>query len=306
MSNNIKHIFKIVISLTVVASFWLIMVTGSSFDAVKVSGEFINTVSNSILQSNDQKMTNIRYIDYANQSQYVFKFPEERSIILRLDDVQGQIWDTIVINLTDTVLRNNMSMTLGVIPDSDLDKNSLIRNYIIDKVKDPRIEIAQHGFNHSEFEYLNLSEQRSYELTKLGYNKIVDILGVYPITFIPPYGEYGDDAIRPLPELGFKIISSRETEYFFDENANIAHIGFDFITSIDQRELVPVENVSHVCNDYLEKRNLCVILIHPQDYVSEDRVTLNETKYKEFVKLLNELGKLDVKFITFKDMITKI
>lgn len=306
MLNSIKYIFKIVISLTIVASFWLIMVTGSSFDAIKVSGEFINTISSGILQNNDQKIANIRYIDYANQGQYIFKFPEERSIILRLDDVQGQIWDTVVINLTDTVLRNNMSVTLAVIPDSGLDKNPLIRNYIIDKAKDPRIEIAQHGFNHSEFEYLNLSEQRSYELTKLGYNKIVDILGVYPITFISPYGEYGEDAIISLSKLGFKIISARETEYFFDEDADIAHVGYDFITSIDQRELVPVGDVSRVCNGYLEERNLCVVLIHPQDYVNEDRLTLNETKYKEFVKLLNELGKLDAKFITFKDMIMKI
>lgn len=227
-------------------------------------------------------------------------YPDEKTIILRIDDVQGYTWNKISINLTDTILRNGMSVTLGVVPGLDIDKDKIIKNYLISKSKDRRVEIAQHGYIHQEH-YGQMNEKEAYRITKLGRQKMINILRVSPVTFIPPYLEYNADTLKALKKLDFKIISPEE-EYRIDKKILI--VGYNVLTKSDQSStLNPVDKVVNDCNGYLNMRNLCVILIHPQDYASSDGVNMDSTKYNEFVNLLNGLKTLNARSVRFKDLL---
>ena len=83
---------------------------------------------------------------------------------------------------------------------------------------------------------------------------------------------------------------------------NVASIGYNVRTSA-QDQLIPIRNVLKNCKVSLDERNICVILIHPQDYSMEDEWAIDDIKHAEFVSLLDELKKLNAKSITFKDLI---
>jgi predicted deacetylase len=227
-------------------------------------------------------------------------YPKNRMIVLRMDDVQGYYLNTIVMNLTDTVLKYNMAITLGVIPDSCIDKDTLIKNYLISKSKDSRVELAQHGYRHYE-NYSQLNESDAYSVTNLGYKDMVKILKVYPVTFIPPYNEYNENTVKAIAKLNFHILSAGQGEYMLDNKIKI--IGYNTLTKYSsQNDLIPIGKVLNDCNASLNQKNLCVVMIHPEDYVSEDDVHMNQTRYNEFVKLLGGLKSFNAKFTTFKGL----
>lgn len=230
-----------------------------------------------------------------------FKPPEEKIIILRMDDVQAWAWNKIVINLTDTVLDKNMSITLGVIP-KEIDKDNIIKNYLINKIEDPRIEIAQHGVNHASHEFLNLSEKDTYDYAKLGLDNL-SVLNVYPVTFIPPYDDYNNDTTKALSKLGFKIISSSwsDKEYGFD--GYMEHIGYDDRTyDFGENNFISQSDILNSCGKSLQQKNICTVLIHPQNYAINGTNIINETRYIKFVELLDGLKRLG-KHSTFRDLL---
>jgi hypothetical protein len=241
---------------------------------------------------------------YSNDSENYTAFqPTERVIILRLDDVQGYSWRNETINLTDTVLAHNMSITLSVIPDSKLDLDSESRHYLIEKSKDSRVEIAQHGLKHKPYEFLNFNETEAYNAILSGSNDLTNLLRVKPVTFIPPYNSYNKNTTIALSKLNFSIISADRDEYGFADN--LAILGYNAETKkTSDTELTPIPIILNKCNTSLNEKNICVIMVHVQDYV-EKNGNMNNTKYNEFVKLLNSLKSLNAKSITFKDLIGK-
>jgi len=268
---------KIKINFGLVILFWFILIIGSIF----YLAFFINLSGNNSL----------------NQ----FNMSTDRTIILRLDDVQAWAWNKITINLTETILEKNMSITLDVIP-KYIETDPTIKNYIISKLNDPRVEIAQHGTNHTEDEYANLSESESYYLAKSGFDKIIKTFGIKPITFIPPHDAYNENITRALSKLGFIIFSAKQGEYKFD--GNMFYLGYTVSTKdFDKEELNNVDEVVNKCKINLQLTNVCVIMIHPQDYANSDLITLNTTRYSSFIKLLDELNSLNATFSTFRDLI---
>lgn len=254
---------------------------------------------------NDQSENRSQYPIYYyptqnNNSEY--KFPTERTIILRMDDVQGYTWNDIFINLTDAVLSKNMSITLGVIPYRNMENDIVAKKYLLDKMEDPRIEIALHGTSHSRVEFLNLGEEEAYNLAKLGLDKMMNMFNIRPITFIPPENEYDENTITALSKLGFKIISAKEKEYKYDRG--MMRIGYTVPTKhSNEQDLVPVNKIFEYCKISLDEKNICVILIHPQDYVAEDKRSLNQTRYDQFVYMLDELKSLNTRYSTFAELI---
>jgi peptidoglycan/xylan/chitin deacetylase (PgdA/CDA1 family) len=284
MSGRIKQYIKIVISIFLVGLFWFSLLAGP--------------LSLQSLKNNTQQVPQV--VVYS--SNISDNYPKEKTVVLRLDDVQGYTWNRIVINLTEAVLSRNMSITLGVIPNGEIDKDKIIKQYLLSKIDDPRVEIAQHGTYHKENEFANLSEEEAYDLAKVGFDELVNILRVRPVTFIPPGNANNQNTTKALSRLGLKILPGKQDVYKFDGQMML--IGYNAETEeYLKSDLVPVSEILDACKKSLENRNLCVIMIHPQDYVlSNDRNTLDENKYKEFIKLLDELKKLNVKFSAFKDL----
>lgn len=296
---------------TLIIIFWAVLILGASNyvssngynnnyrsqDNAKVIDYYhlgLNSKNNILIKNNDSNST-------ANKK-CQFIFPKEKTIIIRLDDVQQYAWNNIVMNITNDILKRDMAITLGVIPHG-IGNDKIITNYLRNKIKDSRIEIAQHGTNHIDYEFKYLNRSKTYDLALSGLEEIVESLGIRPITFIPPNNEYNGNTTEVLAELGFAILSTKD-EYKFD--GNMVHIGLTIQTKyLDSEKLVPIEDILSSCNVSLEQKNICVISIHPQDYVDR-KDNFDKNKYNRFIKLLNELKKLKklgIRFATFKDLI---
>jgi hypothetical protein len=248
---------------------------------------------------------NLSFSYYINSSETPigngqFTPPSERVIILRMDDVQAYGWDDISINITETVLKNNMSITLGMIPDG-LEKPNPMRAFLMKNSKNPGIEIAQHGTDKHDDPLTNASVGEIYNSTKIGMQKIAMSTGFVPITFVTPFNDYSLESTEAFSKLGFRILSAKERE--FRTNGYLTLIGYDTQTKVyGQPDLVNISTVVYLCNLSLNSKNTCVIMMHPQDYADENG-RMDQKKYKEFIELIDGLKKLDAKFVNFKDMV---
>lgn len=229
-----------------------------------------------------------------------FTPPSQRVIILRLDDVQAYGWDDIAINLTETVLKKNISITLGVIPDG-MEKSNPVSDFLLKNSKNPLIEIAQHGTNKHEDTLTNATVEEIYNSTKIGMQKIALSTGVIPITFATPYNVYSLESTEALSQLGFRILSAKERE--FRTNGYITLIGYDTQTKIyGQPSLVNISTIIYLCNLSLNSKNTCVIMMHPQDYANSNG-RMDPQSYQQFLELLDQLDNLNATFVTFKDLV---
>lgn len=257
---------------------------------------------------------NNRYVEKNNmtiQDKYIsdnldgYRYPDERTIILRMDDVEGNSLN-LVTNLTDTIIKRNMSLTIGVIPypDRNINEDIILYNYLRNITQSSRIEIVQHGTYHTSDELKDYNESKIYEVTKLGLEKLNDIkISKHPIiTYSTPYEVYTNETTISLSKLGFKILTSRREKIQFD--GYMLHIGYDTVTSVNSMsiKLTSVDYILESCRKSLDIKNLCTIDIHPNDYRGNDN-NIDPNKYSEFIKLLDGLEKLDVRYETFRDLI---
>ncbi len=257
------------------------------------------SVDNGVIQ--DFNEDNINNLSFQRMSANTFIRPKERTIVLRLDDVQGYLWNNISISIIDAVLIRNMSITLGVIPGRHINDDDIIRDYLLGNINNPRIEIAQHGYVHTKFEFANQTEDGAYNLTKSGLEDMINTLNVRPTTFIPPDNAYNDNTTKAISKLGFKIMSAKEKEYKFD--GNLTYIGYTIATKhSDEKDLTSTSKIIDSCVASLDKNNFCVIMIHPQDLVDDDNKSLNKTRYEKFVDILDKLKTINGKFATFRDL----
>ncbi len=96
--------------------------------------------------------------------------------------------------------------------------------------------------------------------------------------------------------------SAKEKEYKYDRG--MVRIGYTVPTKhSNEQDLVPVNKIFEYCKISLDEKNICVVLIHPQDYVAEDKRSLNQTRYNQFVHMLDELRSLNTRYSTFAGLI---
>lgn len=254
------------------------------------------------LQKN--KSVNEFVIDYnpnnVNIAEYNYSFPTKKVFIIKLDDIQGYAWNDMFINMTEEILKRNLSVTLSAIPLS-LQNDKRAIDFLILKSYNSHVEIAMHGTTHSQKEYEKLNESETFNLAKTGLVEIQKILKVRPITFIPPENLYnGSETTKALSRLGFVFIASVHDEYGFDNYMN--YVGFTEATkNVSTNELNDIREIKKECDRSLDKRNICVITIHPQDYVDKDGIVDN-IKYDKFIYLLDSLKLVNATSITYKDL----
>lgn len=222
------------------------------------------------------------------------------SIVVRIDDIGA--WRNVEVakNITDTLLANNISVVLGVIPE-DIENDPEFMEWIRSIRDNPNIEIAQHGYLHEENEFENLTESQAYERIALGREEIIKYIGVIPSTFIPPYNVYSKGTLTALSEIGFKIITSGQVGY---TSGNVSVIGYnartyDFTTST----FIDSEKVLFDCKRSLQRNGYCVIMIHPQDYTTlkDGKRVLDDYKYADLLNLIEGLKGLNRDFSTLED-----
>ena len=240
-------------------------------------------------------------------SKCTIKPPKKRIIILRMDDLGRPAYYNIIDLMIKEIEKRDLSIVLGVIPE-DIKNDNKFLSWADDLAFNPNFEFALHGFSHSLNEFSNLSKSDSLNLISKGVESMKTNLKVNPVTFIPPYNVYSNGTIESLKYAGFKIISAKQDEYSI--NNNLSFLGYNGKTFEFGSEsyFIPYTEVSRECGKSLDDHNVCIIMLHPQDYLVKDSTgkntkVIDKAKYRQFIGLLDNLQTLKAEFKTFKDLL---
>lgn len=286
----------------IIAFFFLVIISGQIYYSDNQQPVLINITES--IESLKYPVYEDFLIDSNVYNNCYMKTINNPTIILRIDDLGAWHYNNAVRVITEDIVSKDMSVVLGVIP-FNIEKDKSFMDWARqDSIRlNPKIEIAQHGYIHSVEEFKNLSYSDASKSIESGRELLMSKLGVVPVTFIPPYNVYSNGTSKAVKDNGFKIISSGQNEYSFFEH--VLYIGYNTKTyDFDKRVNVPVEETIKDCEDSLKKRKLCVVMIHPQDYMSKDssgQLNIDNIKYAEFLRLLSELDKLNAEFSTFRE-----
>ncbi len=222
----------------------------------------------------------------------------DKYVILRLDDVQAYGWTDISIKMMHDALQRDQTIVAGVIP-INIKSDKRIVDFF--KKYDCNVEIAIHGYDHNigensdyttgEFAFLN--EEEAKERLVLAKNELHKISAQKPVTFIPPNNQLSEGARDAIQNEILPIISS-EGKNYFDYNAST----WNFVT----KSFIGADEVIANCeNSFNQGDNLCIIMLHPQDFSNSD-LSINEDHYNEFIKILDYIESNNIPAITFKEI----
>lgn len=217
----------------------------------------------------------------------------QRNIILRVDDIQAFAWNETARRLIDDALEAGIPPSLVTIP-VHLEDDPAYITYL--KEKRCVVEFALHGYDNQEpepgvGEFARLSYEEAVTRIDRGLAAVGEIAGEPVVTFVPPLNQLSEGTREVLRERGVRIISSEGEERFDFDAAT-----FDF--RVDQ--LVEPEQVLDQCERAFARGEAeCVIMVHPQDFVTDD--VFDPAKYENFTTLLALLSNGDYKCIRFKD-----
>lgn len=292
-----KNILKsaIVILIILLISFSYIYVIGNELfgnfndkNTPMSTDDITNDTSNdSIILTNIELHKNLTYVS-----------PTMPSYILRLDDVQSPAWSNVSIQIINDTLSRNMSIAIGVIPNRDMHDANNITGFIKSNSNNSRLEIAQHGFNHVNYEYANIDINETQLITMKGLRKLYYNYGVCPTTFIPPNNRINNP--DTLYDMGFRIVSGNDDT----QCNNTISVGYTTTTKWSEKGVLEDPDIIIAsCNESFKKQNLSVIMMHPQDFVGNDKRTLDPAKYQNYLELLDKLNETGAQSITFRDLL---
>ena len=87
-----------------------------------------------------------------------------------------------------------------------------------------------------------------------------------PTTFIPPFNVMSDTSRKAAKDLSIQVISSIGTGVYDYHTTT---------SNFDEKRILPVQTILRECNKAFLEKNICVIMMHPQDYATKEK-TLDE------------------------------
>jgi peptidoglycan/xylan/chitin deacetylase (PgdA/CDA1 family) len=287
---------KIIFTLLLILAF-AVIITGSVYkEEVSNYNLFYQTESqyNSLIELIRTVESQNTELSYCNPTQ-----PTGPTIILRLDDIGAwNRYETSKI-MVNKVLDYNYDIVLGVIP-YNLEKDDRVVSWLLKLRDDDRVEIALHGYNHEPNEFKNLYTNESNFKILEGKEIFKKVIGTVPTTFIPPYNEYSIHLRQTLKDNNIHFFSAKENEYEID--GGVISLGFTTRTyDYSQEKFISNDEIISSCKSSLEKNNLCIILMHPEDISLKNEDAINEERFAQFKDLLNKLETLEAEFKTFED-----
>ena len=222
-----------------------------------------------------------------------------------LDDVQ--------IEVIDTFIRNDVSVTTGIIGNLfgydaklvDYIKNSLDKN-------EKSIEIANNGLDYEDFTSFTVEEQSS--LIKQSNDQISSVLGKTPTVFIPPFENFNDGTISALIENDIKYISSGIQKdpppyrlsgaefYHFPEGTTIGKFdrSLGIIKGTNHEETLAEVQIN------LEKYGFAVVTMQPQEFsmVENNAYTnqVNQQQIQELELLIDKIQAEGLKIVSISEI----
>ncbi|GEM_PF-2532033 len=278
MKRLLKTLFSIVIACLVVLFFGCLA---------------YKTIWNSLTTGNNYKTIS------ENLYRCVPFVPTENTdkVVLRIDDIQAEQYKQTVMRMVKDTFNYKYRVTLGVIPNK-LSEDPEMVNFISKDLCN--IEVAQHGWDHASqvdaagvetFEFENVDEASATPRIALGKRTLEDLFKVNLVSFIPPGNTISSGTKQALIHQGFKVVSGEGTNTF-DYGASTYNWDTDTLETPEQ--------VLSDCAVSFNKKHLCVIMIHPQDF--ETNGVLDEAKYVNYLDLLDFIKNSNYSVVTFSDV----
>ena len=209
-----------------------------------------------------------------------------------LDDVQ--------IEVIDTFIRNDVSITTGIIGSlfgNDAKLVDYIKNSLQENEKS--IEIANNGWSYEDFTSLTKDEQSS--LIKQSNDKITSVLGKAPTVFIPPLEKFNDGTISALIENDIRYISSSVKKdpppyllngtdfYHFPWSSAIGQFDPDLGIIVGSAHTITLAEIELNIDEY----DFAVVTLQPQEFsVIENGAYTNAVDPKQIRELELLLAKI--------------
>lgn len=214
----------------------------------------------------------------------------------------------------------NMPYVIAVIPkfntsqsiESDFKKDKIVLtedpvkiNFLKKGIKEGRIEVAQHGYDHINkykkgylaSEYYGRDYESQLKDIRNGKKILVNALGLASIdTFIPPFFTWDHNTAKALKKCGFTILSTDKYRTF-DEAKGLTVIPYTALLS-ELEEMV-------LTNSLPDNRTI-IAIYHPAEII---KIPGTESLYfgkDRLERLVSKLSKIDhAKVLTFKDLVKK-
>jgi len=222
--------------------------------------------------------------------------PGENEVILRIDDIQSYAWSGIVTRMVDDSMERQVPLVMGVIPFGIENDKSLLT---LIKKNQCNLEIAQHGWSndknaHNIVEIEKLSSSKIYQDVIEARSELEKATGANITTFIPPNNIYSTKTAEVIQKANFSVVSS-DNKGIYDSTT----LTYDY----QKNEPYPLEKTLAACDEKFVQGLPCIIMIHPQDYATDGK--LDEEKYANYLKLIDELKKRNATFVRFIDIVNK-
>ena len=193
-------------------------------------------------------------------------------VAFRLDDIQDYWLDSVQTKIIDTFHQKNASLTIGIIGNHIGQDAKLIDDIKSKMGKTPRLELANHGWNHEDFTQFSRDQQTIF--MKNTNDQISSIFGIVPSIFIPPFNTVNADTMIAFLENNFQYISadvSQDAPSVLIKNARVYHVPGNAQTS----NLTNNDNIWHpydnrhllvtVMSD-IQQYGYSVVVLHPPEY----------------------------------------
>lgn len=193
-------------------------------------------------------------------------------VAFRLDDIQDYFAREAQIDLIRMFLEENVPLTIGVIGGFLHDDRELIR--FLRQAASAGVEVANHGWVHSDHTLLTADEQRRSIARTNGL--IRTLFGVEATTFIPPENPFNDQTLSIMREIGMTHISgsiflkpdappyplkNADTIFHFPQTAFV-----NSVNSLGIWTTLPNDRIIQMIRFSVRQFGFVVVVIHPVAY----------------------------------------
>ncbi|MGI0012591.1 MAG: polysaccharide deacetylase family protein [Nitrososphaera sp.] len=201
----------------------------------------------------------------------------QRCVAFRLDDIQDYYYSSEQRAIIEMFMRNNASLTIGVIG-AEFGQDKELIDFVRQYKNDSRLEIANHGWLHEDFGQTADAaiQQELIERTNL---KIHDILGqdVVITTFIPPFNSINEQTYEAVENSGLHVISAdARSDVIFSSNQTASsalyHLpmtaeGSIYFSNSSSWRAVSALEILEKIHDSVRKNGNAVVMLHPWDSI---------------------------------------
>lgn len=220
-------------------------------------------------------------------------------VAFRLDDVQDYFTRDAQMDIIDMFLNENLTLTIGAIGGFLYEDIELIQ-FINNSLKTGLIEVANHGWNHTEHSELTLENQKlSIQKTN---ERLRELFNVNPTTFIPPENSFNSNTISAMKESNLSYISGSiftradDPPFPLKNEDGLFHFPQTaFVSNVDTPSgvwsIFPNLEIKEMIESSMNEYGFAVVVMHPVAHYETQNSTYvyNKDSLQSTLQLLKDL-----------------